>query len=56
MLLNEFLKEHRTVQELQKEVAALGATIKDQTAQIQEMNARIDAAKPVPQIAVINRQ
>ena len=28
MLLNEFLKEHSTVQELKKEVAALTATVK----------------------------
>jgi len=30
MLLNEFLKEHKTVQELKKEMAALTARLKDQ--------------------------
>src|SRR5205814_6609648 len=30
MLLNEFLKEHKTVEELKKEVAALTATVKSQ--------------------------
>jgi Chaperone of endosialidase len=29
MLLNEFLKEHRTVQELRNEIAALTAIVKD---------------------------
>ena len=28
MLLNEFLKEHATVQELKKQIAELGATVK----------------------------
>jgi hypothetical protein len=35
MLLNEFLEEHRTVQELKKQVAEL-------TAGLQKVNARID--------------
>jgi hypothetical protein len=43
MLLNEFLKEHRTVQELKKEVAAL-------TAGLQKVSARLDASKPAPQV------
>ena len=30
MLLNEFLNEHRTVQELKNEIAALTATVKEQ--------------------------
>ena len=55
MLLNEFLKEHRTVQELEQEVAALAATVKEQATQIQKVSARIDASKPVPQI-VLNSQ
>ena len=32
MLLNEFLKEHRTVMELKKEIATLTATVKEQAA------------------------
>jgi len=55
MLLNEFLKEHRTVQELKQEIAALTATVKEQATQIQKVSARIDASKPVPQI-VLNSQ
>jgi ABC-type hemin transport system substrate-binding protein len=55
MLLNEFLKEHRTVQELEQEVAALTATVKEQATQIQKVSARIDASTPVPRI-VLNNQ
>ena len=43
MLLNEFLKEHRTVQELKQEVAAL-------TAGLQKVSAQLDANKPAPQM------
>ena len=45
MLLNEFLKEHRTVQELKQQIAALTATVKEQTAQIQKVSAQVDAGK-----------
>ena len=31
MLLNEFLNEHRTVQELKSEIATLTTTVKEQT-------------------------
>jgi Chaperone of endosialidase len=40
MLLNEFLKEHRTVQELKSEMAALTATVKEQAAEIQKVSAK----------------
>jgi Chaperone of endosialidase len=46
MLLNEFLKEHRTVEELKKENAALTATMKEQAAQIQKVSAQLAAASP----------
>ena len=62
MLLNEFLKEHRTVQEqgatiaeLKKEVAALTTTIKEQAAQIQRVSARIEASRPAPQTVLTNQ-
>ena len=42
MLLNEFLKEHRTVQELKKEIAALTASVKEQAAQIQKVSAQLE--------------
>jgi Chaperone of endosialidase len=46
MLLNEFLKEHSTVQELKKEIATLTATVKEQAAQIQKVSAQLAAASP----------
>jgi hypothetical protein len=52
MLLNEFLKEHRTVQELKQIISALAATVKEQSAQIQKVSARIDAGEPAPQITL----
>jgi len=47
MLLNEFLKEHSTVQELKKEVAALTATVKEQSSQIQKVTAQLELNKPM---------
>jgi len=41
MLLNEFLKEHRKVQELEKGMIALTAELKEQGAQIENMNAHV---------------
>jgi trimeric autotransporter adhesin len=55
MLLNEFLKEHRKVQELEAndaeqhtEIKALMATVKEQAAQIQKVCAQLELSKPVP--------
>ena len=61
MLLNEFLKEHRKVEDLkndfqaavaqqQKEIAALVATVKEQASQIQKVSAQLEASKPAPQV------
>jgi hypothetical protein len=55
MLLNEFLKEHRTVQELRNEIAALTSTVKEQAAQIQKVSAQVEASKSAPQV-VLNNQ
>jgi hypothetical protein len=57
MLLNEFLKEHRKVEELknefqatvaqqQKEIQALTAQLKEQAAQIQKVSAQLATASP----------
>jgi trimeric autotransporter adhesin len=54
MLLNEFLKEHRTVQELRNEIAALTSTVKEQAAQIQKVSAQIEVSKPAPR-TVLNK-
>jgi hypothetical protein len=48
MLLNEFLKEHRTVQEMQKQVAEL-------TAGLQKVSAQLELRNPAPQ-TVSNNQ
>jgi hypothetical protein len=50
MLLNEFLKEHRKVEELQATVAGLAATVKEQSAQIQKVSAQLEASNPAPQL------
>ena len=55
MLLNEFLKEHRTVQEQQKEIDALKAELKEQRALIQKVNDKVELDKPASQ-TVLNNQ
>ena len=54
MLLNEFLKEHRTVEELKKEIAALTATVKEQASQIQKVSAQLRLSKSTPQTVLNN--
>jgi hypothetical protein len=49
MLLNEFLKDHRTVQEQQKQIDALKAELKEQRALIQKVNDKVELDKPAPQ-------
>src|SRR6202043_3962633 len=48
MLLNEFLKEHRTVQEQQKEIKALAAQLKEQAALLQTVSDRLELSKLAP--------
>ena len=66
MLLNEFLKEHRKVEELkkdfqttiarqQKQIQSLAASLKKQAVQIQKVGARVEANAPAPQMAVNNQ-
>jgi trimeric autotransporter adhesin len=62
MLLNEFLKEHRKVQELeanaveqQKDIKSLVATVKAQAEQIQKVSAQLEVSKPTPK-TVLNNQ
>jgi hypothetical protein len=57
MLLNEFLKEHKKVEEqqasisqLKSEMQTMVAQIKEQAAQIQKVSAQLEASKPAPQI------
>jgi hypothetical protein len=54
MLLNEFLKEHRKVQELEKGMAGLTAQIKEQTAHIQKVSAQIQMSRQTTKVALKN--
>ena len=54
MLLNEFLKEHRTVLELKEQIAVLTATVKEQAAQIEKVSAEVRGDRSASQI-VFNR-
>jgi Chaperone of endosialidase len=55
MLLNEFLKEHRKVQEQEKRIDALTAQLKEQAALIQKVSAKVELNKPAPQMVVNNQ-
>src|SRR5947199_8933699 len=55
MLLNEFLKEHRTVQEQQKEIDALKAELKEQRAFIQKVNDKVELSRSAPQTVANNQ-
>jgi uncharacterized coiled-coil protein SlyX len=69
MLLNEFLKEHQTVQELKSTaakqeatIAALKSTVAQQqkgietlTAGLQKVSAQLEASKPAPQVVKNNQ-
>ena len=64
MLLNEFLKEHRTVQDLkataekqqttialqENQIKALTASLREQATQIQKVSAQLEMIKPAPQV------
>jgi hypothetical protein len=57
MLLNEFLKEHRKVEELETTVAqqkndmkVFAANLKEQASQIQKMSAQLEVSKSAPQL------
>jgi septal ring factor EnvC (AmiA/AmiB activator) len=66
MLLNEFLKEHKKVEEQQSAIAELRSTIarqekgievlaaqlKEQAAQIQKVSAQVEMHKMAPQVAI----
>ena len=54
MLLNEFLKEHRTVQEQQKEIDSLKAELKEQRTLIQKVSAQLEVSKAAPQTVLNN--
>jgi hypothetical protein len=45
MLLNEFLKEHRTVQKQQREIEALKSELKEQRDLIQRISAKVETTE-----------
>jgi len=59
MLLNEFLKEHRTVEQLTKDFESKFAQQQKQiealTAGLQKVSAQVEMSRPAPQV-VDNRQ
>jgi hypothetical protein len=62
MLLNEFLREHKKVEEQQatitqltKEMEMVVAQIKEQAAQIQKVSAQIELSKPASQMVRNNQ-
>ena len=55
MLLNEFLKEHQSVQAQQKEIDALRAELKEQRELIQQVNDKAELNRPAPQTVLNSR-
>src|SRR5437016_4225645 len=55
MLLNEFLKEHRTVQEQQKEIDTLSNELKEQRVLIQKVSAQVEMSNPARQVVISNQ-
>ena len=49
MLLNEFLKEHKTVQEQGAMIAQQQKAIEALTAGLQKVSAQLEVSKPAPQ-------
>ena len=55
MLLNEFLKEHRKVQQLEANAAQQQKQIEALTAGLQKVSAQLEASKPAPQVVNNNQ-
>lgn len=51
MLLNEFLKEHKTVLELKKQIVALTARAKEQDSKIQKVSDQVQLRRLTSQVA-----
>jgi precorrin-4 methylase len=63
MLLNEFLKEHRKVQEQERTIAelksgmtTLAAAVKEQAAQIQKVSAQIEISRSAPEQVILRTE
>ena len=55
ILLNEFLKEHRKVEELEKKIDSLKAELREQRTLIQKVSDRMEMSKPASQIVADNQ-
>ena len=55
MLLNEFLKEHRKVEDLEANAARQQKQIEALTAGLQKVSAQLEASKPAPQVVNNNQ-
>ena len=55
MLLNEFLKEHKTVQEQGATIARLQKQVEALTAGLRKVSAQLEVSKPTPEV-VVNSQ
>ena len=55
MLLNEFLKKHKRVEDLEGIVAELQSALKEQAAQIQKVSAQVEMTRSAPQTALNNQ-
>ncbi len=56
MLLNEFIKEHRQVQEQQKQIDRLTAQLKEQAAMLQKVGARVELKESRTQTVTNNQE
>jgi hypothetical protein len=54
MLLNEFLKEHRKVEELEAALRAVNDRLEEQDAKIHKVSAQLEMSKPAPKTVVNN--
>jgi hypothetical protein len=55
MLLNEFIKAHRKMEEQQKQIDTLTAQLKQQAAVIQKVSDKVELNMPAPR-TVLNNQ
>jgi hypothetical protein len=55
MLLNEFLKAHRRIEEQDKRIDQLTAQLKEQAEQIRKVNDKVEMNRPAPHVVVDSR-
>jgi hypothetical protein len=56
MLLNEFLKEHKKMQQLEAALGAVNERLKEQDAKIQSVNGKIETRKSISRTVCDARQ